>query len=523
MHDSAPLRTPPPAHAAWYALFAGGLAVWGLPSAPSPIALILGLAILMSLLANLSSLRGAWLGFLFGMAYFSLGFSWLLTSLHVYGGLSSAVSLVMLLGLSATMALYPALFGALLPRLILPSKPWLLPLAAPALWTVTEWLRAWLLGGFAWNLVGYGWNPWGHMLQVADLGGVFLLSWLMVFSGSVPVVLWWRRSEWKEILLGLIILGMVLGSVFLYGIWRMQTPLIRPSQTTQKQESQTSIRVAIVQGNIPQQLKWHASYKGKTVARYVTLSQNLPKPLDLVVWPETAMAFFLQSHPHYLSQISLLSQELQAPLLTGVPIIDLGNNGRFQYYNSMVMLDENGTLDRRYDKHHLVPFGEFIPFRAFVPTTFKKFTEGTDDFSSGPGPVPLSWHKGDIGPLICYEAIFPEEVRTLALMGVKWLINITNDAWFGDSAKPQHLAMVRLRAIENRMPVIRAANTGISAAFDSLGQELGRIMANEEGALVVTLSQGSGQSFFQGSGSFWTWVWVGLCLVSWLVVHTKSS
>ena len=523
------LLNPTPKNAPWYALFAGGVAVLGLPSGPTPIALIVGLMILIRLLPNLSSRRGAWLGFLFGLSYFSFGFSWLLTSLHVYGGLPLVVSLAMLLGLSAAMALYPALFGACLPLLIpkpkhrstTPSnRDWLFPLAAPALWTATEWLRTWLLSGFAWNLVGYGWNPWESILQVADLGGIFLLSWLMVFSASMLAVLWLRRSGWRETGIVCALLAITLGTASLYGVWRIHDlDVSHPKQGHPKQSGQSSIRVAIVQGNISQHLKWLDTQRDKTVARYLALSRTLPKPLDLVVWPETAMAFFLQAHPNHADQIRTLSQEIDAPILTGAPTVVQSQNNplQYQYYNSMVMLDGSGSLHRRYDKYHLVPFGEFIPLRQFAPDTFRKFTDGTEDFSPGPGPIPILWDKGNIGPLICYEAIFPDEVRALASAGVSWLVNITNDAWFGDSAKPQHLAMVRLRAIENRTPMIRAANTGISAVFDHLGRELGRTTADKAETLVVTVSQGHGERFYQRHGSLWIWVWVGLCLASWWI------
>ncbi|MEO5339382.1 MAG: apolipoprotein N-acyltransferase [Magnetococcus sp. MYC-9] len=497
--------------AAGYALLAGGIAVLGLPSGPSPIALMVGLMLLITLLPRFSARQGAWLGFFFGLSHFSLGFSWLLTSLHTHGGIPWLGSLLMLLGLAACMALYPALFGALLARLA--PRPWLLPLAAPALWVITEWLRAHLLGGFAWNLVGYGWDRWAPFLQIADLGGIFLLSWLMVLPASVGAALWLRRPPTAPFFAACSGVALVLGLVFWYGEERLAT-----LQRSQQQDNRPPIRVAVVQGNIPQQLKWATAQQKETLERYLQLSRALPKPLDLVVWPETAMSFFFRSNPDFLAQISQLSRELAAPVLTGTPSIDReSEEDGWRYYNSMVMLDESGSLDQRYDKHHLVPFGEFIPLRGLVPAKFSKFTDGTEDFSGGPGPVPLTWNKGDIGPLICYEAIFPDEVRQLAATGVQWLINITNDAWFGDTAKPQHLAMVRLRAVENRLPMIRSANTGISAVFDDTGRELDRLPPDQAGGLVVTLPHGSGQSFYRDHGDLWLGIWLALALASaWL-------
>mgnify|MGYP001287821572 CR=1 FL=1 len=493
------------------ALGAGGLAVLGLPSGPAPVALMIGLMILLILLPRFSARQGAWIGFAFGLSHFSFGFSWILTSLHQYGGISWPVSLLMLLGFAAGMALYPALFGALLT--LLAPRHTLLPLAAPALWVTTEWLRAHLLGGFAWNLAGYGWDPWLPMLQTADLGGVFLLSWLMLLPASVGATLWLERPTGRTMALGIGSVVLLLGAAFWYGDWRITT-----LQAEQKLDNRPPLRVAIVQGNIPQQLKWATSQQKETLDRYLHLTRSLPRPVDIVVWPETAMSFFFRANPDYLKQISQLSREIAAPILTGTPSIDRENEAEpWRYYNSMVMLDEAGSLEQRYDKHHLVPFGEFIPLRQWLPTTLNKFTEGTEDFSSGPGPVPLAWSKGNIGPLICYEAIFPDEVRALANTGVQWLVNITNDAWFGNSAKPQHLAMVRLRAVENRLPMIRSANTGISAVFDASGRELDRTAPDQTSTLVVTLPHGRGESPYRRYGGVWIGLWIGLLALSWLL------
>ncbi|MBF0461011.1 MAG: apolipoprotein N-acyltransferase [Magnetococcales bacterium] len=495
-------------NAALYALMAGGLAVLGLPSGPTPIALMVGLMLLIILVARFPARQGAWLGFFFGLGYFSLGFSWMLTSLHQYGDIPWVGSIPILLIFSAFMALYPALFGAVLACLA--PRPRLLPLAAPALWVVTEWLRSHVLGGFAWNLVGYGWDRWTPFLQVADLGGVFLLSWLMVWPAAVGASLWLRRATGREIGLQCGAVALVLGVVFGYGEWRMTT-----LQTRQQQDTRPPIRVAIVQGNIPQQLKWATTQQKDTLDRYLQLSRSLPRPVDLVVWPETAMSFFFRANPDYVQQITQLSRELGTTILTGTPSVDRESaDDPWRFYNSMVLLDETGSLEQRYDKYHLVPFGEFIPLRAFLPATFKKLTAGSEDFSSGPGPVPLAWGKGDIGPLICYEAIFPDEVRVLATTGVQWLVNITNDAWFGDTAKPQHLAMVRLRAVENRLPMIRSANTGLSAVFDDTGLELGRTHPDVAETLVVTLPHGSGQSFYQSYGAWWIGLWIGLLILA---------
>ncbi len=502
-----PLRNPQP----WLAFAAGGLAVLGLPPGPGPFPLILGLTLLIRLLVDAPMRRRAWFGFLFGLGHFGFGFSWLLTSLHDNGGLSMPVSVAMLALLAAAMALYPLLFGVLLAPLA--RRAWLLPMAAPALWTLTEWLRSRLFTGFAWNLAGYAWDPWGPVLQVADLGGIHLLSWLAVFPAAVAAMVWVRGWRVREILTGLVLIGLLLGSALLYGMWRMD----RLATVQAKDIWAGPVRFALVQGNIAQERKWAAEYQDESFLRYVNLSRSLDQTVDLVIWPETAVPLFLQASPEHLRRLEKLSQYIGAPILTGAPMADRDPAGRWRFYNSMVLIDERGSLQRRYDKFHLVPFGEFIPFRQWVPATFKKFTEGTEDFSSGPGPLPLPWSEGAIGPLICYEVIFPHEVRDLANLGARWLVNVTNDAWFGEWAKPQHLAMARVRAVENRLPMLRVANTGISAIFDQTGRELGRIGPNRTGTLVVDVPRGAGVSLYNRTGPFWVWGWLYLCVASWFI------
>jgi apolipoprotein N-acyltransferase len=499
---------------AYLATIAGMAAVRGLPPIQEEMTMMLSFAVLFLLLANTSPRRGAWLGFLFGLGHFTLGFSWLLTSIHTHGGFPLPVALLALLLFSGAMALYPAMFGALLHRLA--PRPEIVPLAAPALWVVTEWLRVRLFTGFAWNLTGYGWNDQDAILQIADLGGVYLLSWLMLFPAAILSLLWVRRREGKNLLIGFGVIIMVLGLAAIYGTIRLDT--------THKNNKWTSpLRVAMVQGNISQDQKWSTKYRSANFSKYLDLSRSITAPVDLVVWPETAVAFFLQASSKALDRINELSHHLGAPILTGAPMADKDQDGNWDFYNSAVLLDESNDLEQRYNKHHLVPFGEYIPLRNYIPNSITKLTAGTSDFSSGPGSTPMRWNQGDIGMLICYEVIFPEEVRKLAATGVRWLVNITNDGWFGEAAKPQHLAMARVRAIENRLPLVRAANTGISAAFDQNGNELGRIPANEDGVLIVELPRGKGQSLFGKAGHVWIWFWLYLSTAAWLTSFRHSK
>ncbi|MBF0358394.1 MAG: apolipoprotein N-acyltransferase [Magnetococcales bacterium] len=493
---------------AYLAVVAGMVAVRGLPPINNEISMMLGFCTLFLLLAGSSIRRGAWLGFLFGCGHFSLGFSWLITSIHTYGGFPFPVALLALLLFSAGMAVYPAIFGALLPRLA--PRPEMVPLAAPALWVVTEWLRVHLFTGFAWNLSGYGWNNREAILQIADIGGIYLLSWLMLFPAAMLSLLWVRRKNVKTVVVCLGLIAMVLGLSAIYGTIRIDLN----NRAKNSPRWVAPLKVALVQGNVSQDQKWDPDFRGESFFRYLNLSRSIMEPVDLVVWPETAIAFFLQASPKAMEQISELSQLIGAPILTGAPMADKDGDGQWVFSNSALILDERKNLNQRYNKHHLVPFGEYIPFREYIPDSIKKITAGTSDFTSGTSATPLPWNKGNIGMLICYEVIFPEEVRKLAKTGVRWLINITNDAWFGETAKPQHLAMARVRAIESHLPMVRVANTGISAAFDQFGHELGRIPPNEMGVIIVELPRGNSKSLFSKAGDIWIWFWLYLSIAA---------
>lgn len=490
--------------------FAGMISVRGLSPYHEQIVMMLGLAVLIRAITLVTWKRGARLGFLFGLGQHLLGFSWLLTSLNQHGGIWMGFALLILALLAAIMAVYSAVFGGLL-RFLAP-RPGLLPLAAPSLWVVCEWLRSHLFSGFPWNLVGYGWNNQVQILQMADLGGVFLLSWFMVFPAAMLALIWIQRFNLSTVMWGG---GLVLGSMLVavgYGTWRIDV-------LSQGQEAPTAtpLKVGLVQGNVAQVNKWDPKYREVGLTQYLRLSGEINEPVDLVIWPETAIAFFLQASSEGQKRLIVLSQRLGVPILTGAPVADKDKNGQWLYYNSVLLLDETGTMNRRYDKHHLVPFGEFIPFRSIMPTFIKKLTYGTEDFSRGSGPIPLPWERGAIGVLICYEAIFPHEVAQLGRASARWLVNVTNDAWFGESAKPQHLAMAQMRGVENRLPMIRVANTGISAAFDQMGHELGRIAPNVAGSIVIKVPPGVGQSFFQKTEPWWIGLWLYMCMTAWFL------
>ncbi|MBF0424220.1 MAG: apolipoprotein N-acyltransferase [Magnetococcales bacterium] len=502
------------------ALLAGVVGVGGFAPIAEPAWLVLALAFLVHLLAGEGWRRGALIGFCFGLSHFALGFSWLLTSLHDNGSIPWIPSYLILFLLAAVMGLYPALFGALLFRCA--HRPLGILLAAPALWTLTEWLRSWVFTGFPWNLAGYAWTPRETVLQIADLGGVFLLSWLTALLGAALAVVLRRPFPWRSAVVAWGVAGVLLAAAHLYGVWRLEV-----LQQAIAAVKASPLRVALVQGNIPQSMKWVPENQDQTMKTYFTLTRAITSPVDLIIWPETAVPFFLQLNPGYQERIGRLSAQVAAPVLTGVPTAhpeEHQGERTWRFFNSVVLMGESGSMDRRYDKHHLVPFGEFIPARWIVPKSIEKLTGGGDDFVPGPGPIPLSWEKGDLGILICYETIFPEEVRQLAEAGARWLINVTNDGWFGEAAKPQHLAMARMRAVESRLPMLRVANTGISAAFAATGREVVRIAPNQRDHVEAVIPPAPGDSgWYRRTGALWHLLYAFLLLLAWVVDRPPAA
>ncbi|MBF0186605.1 MAG: apolipoprotein N-acyltransferase [Magnetococcales bacterium] len=484
--------------------------------------LIVAHALFLTVLQDERELAGAFrMGLLFGTGQFMISFGWLTGSLHVHGGLNLPITFSMLLALSAMMALYVGLFalGAVWMARRNGSMDWrVLLLFAPVWWAACELLREMVLTGFPWNFLGYIWADWDTVRQMADLGGVWLLSaWTVALSATLALLLKsfsiHGQWSWRTALTPLLTITVLV--VFATGYGALRLDQADDHADLAGGEASPWLRIAMVQGNIPQALKWKRKQRDRFFNRYVTMTRQLletnrkqgERSIDLVIWPETAMAFFIQRMPLYRDVIQQLIDETGVPILTGVPTTSPylhqdGSRGR-HYYNSVVLFPNDGSKPQRYNKHHLVPFGEFIPFRNLVPETFRKFTHGTRDFSSGEGAVPLLWSRASLGILICYEAVFPHEVRQLVEEGAELLVNVTNDAWFGASAKPQHLAMTRMRAVENRVPLVRAANTGITAAYDDRGRELGQVGPDRQDHLVIDLRPGTGDGFFRFIGTLW--------------------
>lgn len=341
-------------------------------------------------------------------------------------------------------------------------------------WGVAAWLRGHILTGFPWNLAAYGWGASLEILQSAAVIGAYGLTFLTVLLGASLAEFFAARPRWPvpAALVGLFAL------LWLGGDLRLAMTKVAFVPHTQ---------LRIVQPDIPQAEKYVRSLRLRNWERLLDLSTSAPlKGITHIVWPEDAPPFLLQSSPTALDEIGILTGQSRT-LITGAQRAVRGKDG-IAAYNSLYIFRPSGLPPYIYDKFHLVPFGEYVPLAGLLHRLdVTKLTAGEIGFSSGDGPHTYpEVGAPPVGPLICYEIIFPGAVTAPQRPG--WLVNVTDDSWFGPWAGPrQHFLIARVRAIEEGLPVIRAANTGISAAIDPLGRILAMIGLNRMGYLDTRL------------------------------------
>jgi apolipoprotein N-acyltransferase len=428
------------------------------------------------------------LGLLAGMVHYVSLLYWIVIVLGKYGHLPLWVSIPALLLLSLYMSMYLALFCAIISR-VWKEREMLAVWIAPLLWVGLDFVRSFLFSGFPWQDLGYSQYRALLLIQTADLTGHFGITFQIVLVNSVAallLVLWFAkrasahtaqpvltlrlRRAWLYAILPA--LCMILG-VLGYNVlrYRQVSGVIAGSPT---------MKIAVVQGNIEQDQKWSPAMRLKTIDIYTQLSKQAAAgengPPALLVWPETALPFLIDDNPYYhrLKKTLIVKQKIW--LLAGAPFyIELeekksAQSRKILSYNSAYLFTPAGDVSGRYDKQHLVPFGEYVPLSDYFSLP-GPLVENIGNFSSGKPVRPLSCQGAAIGVLICFESIFPKLARDWTASGANLLVNITNDAWFGRSSAPwQHLSMSVFRAVENRRSLARAANTGVSAIVDPLGR-----------------------------------------------------
>jgi apolipoprotein N-acyltransferase len=390
---------------------------------------------------------------------------WIPHTMINYGGVPTLLSYGVLVLLVAYVGLYVGLFTA--------GWTWSLRrwprgtvLIVPALWVSLEWIRAHALSGFPWASLGYSQYLNRPLIQVADVASVYGVSFALVLGNVVIAQLLYgtMQRRWKGMAAPCALAVVGLAGIWVYGGWRLHRT------TTVTASAPAHVTVAVLQGNIEQDLKWDDASREAIFSIYRNLTlEAAASGVELIVWPEAATPFFFANDRLFHARQLGLAQEAGQALLFGSPTY-VRDNGRDAMYNSAFLVGPEMTVLGRYDKIHLVPFGEYIPLRRLL-FFLDKLVAGIGDFRSGAAYTVMSIPQGRFGVLICFEGIFPDLVRHFVRDGAQFLVNITNDAWFGYSpASYQHLSMVVFRAVENRLPIVRAANTGISAVIDATGR-----------------------------------------------------
>lgn len=423
-------------------------------------------------------------GYAFGFAHFALGFSWignaLLIDVEKFGWLYPIV----LIASGGFFGLFTAFPAALSAIGCSKFRRWFIFCGA---WVVFEWIRSFFLTGFPWNLLGYSWGVNLPLMQNAAIGGVYLTSLLAIAVYSIGGV-WLYERKRNVLVTVLLIIVLVSGFAWGGGAWRLHNAEI----------GETSTLVRIVQPSIPQSMKWTRETAEDNFQDYVNLSaSNTEDKPDWIVWGETASPFRLGDDEfHRRIAASVLPED--SILITGV-ISYHYNKGRYLPHNSMAVIDDNGEIKNYYHKTHLVPFGEYIPLRKYLPEFVRPVANAIGEFGRGEGAsVFRVGNNLSFGGAICYEIIFPGEVVNKDNRP-DVIINLTNDGWYGDSAGPyQHWITAKFRAVEEGIPVIRAANNGISGMINAYGEEKGVLSLNYSGVTDVKLEKSLSEVTFYG-------------------------
>ena len=491
-------------------LLAGAL----MPLAYAPFDLyplgLLALATLFYLWRQVTARQAFGLGLLFGLAMFGAGVNWVFISIHDYGYVPLGLSVALTLLFVVVLALFPALCRyvavrcrVLFERLSPQSDIWFVLLVLPALWMLFEWLRGWFMTGFPWLHIGYS-HTGSPLAGFAPLLGVYGVSLLAAISSALLLLALLRQR------------GEVRGGylLVLVGLWASGAVLSHLDWT--RPQGQT-LRVSLIQGNIPQDMKWLADMRQPTLDLYSDLTRA-HWDSDLVVWPETAIPLFSHQAQTFLEAMTAEAALNDTDMLVGLVHQDRESGA---YYNSMVGLGVDGG---RYDKQHLVPFTEYLPLKSVLASLIDVLDVPMSDFSAGdPYQAPLRLAGQDIGISICYEDAFGEEIIR-SLPQATLLVNVSNDAWFAGSIAPaQHLQMAQMRAIETGRELMRATNTGISAfiAADGRLRQVAPQFVTE--VLTMDVQPRSGATLYVRTGNAGALLLALLMIVAVIVLAWRNS
>ncbi len=503
------------------AVLSGGLLVFCFPAFDFPaLAWIALVPFLVSLLGKRPA-EAFRAGFFMGIPYFFGTLYWIYHSVNHYGHIPLVPSFAIVFLLCLYLSLYTGFFALLFSWKISSTRFPALFLA-PVFWVSLEFVRSYAFSGFPWSSIGYSQYKFLHAIQFADITGIYGVSFLVVaVNGAVADFFIIKKRlrimplfSLSQTISGVAILIVLSSAVFIYGYWRINQSSVRKA-----------VRVSVIQGNIEQDKKWDPAYQREVLDTYKSLSQTAASEApSLIVWPETAIPFYFNYDFTLAQEISGFQQTLNSYLLFGSVLVKepsadaSAGNRTFSLTNSAVLLAPDGKPVFSYDKIHLVPFGEYVPLRK-VLFFVDKLAAGIGDYVPGEQHLRAETPFGSFGVFICYEMIFPGLVRKFYSRGGDFMITITNDAWFGQTAGPyQHFSMAVFRAIENRKPVIRAANTGVSGFIDSAGRILKTTPLFKREAITMDIQPDRRRSFYSRYGDLFSY----LCIVTTVLLLISS-
>ena len=454
--------------------------------------------------------RSALIGFFYGLGMFGTGISWVHVSIDTFGGMPKIASMFLMCLLISYLALYPALFGYLFNRFNRQRPFHQLLLSGPVIWLVLDWIRGWLFTGFPWLWMGYSQlnTPLAHFAPIFGVEGITLA--LMLISGSITATLYYRN--WRPFMVAVLVVILAV----LAGIPQWVKP-----------DPKHSVSVALIQGNISQEEKWLPSHRWPTLMKYMDLTRD-NWGADLIIWPEAAIPALEEDIPTFLQNLDSAARANNSTVITG--ILDQKLDGEF--FNNILTLgvDADGPYNyntaTRYTKHHLLPFGEFVPFASILRPLAPFFNLPMSSFSRGAYIQPnIQAHGYSIAPALCYEIAFGEQIRQNVTKKTELLLTLSNDAWFGHSIGPfQHMEIAQMRALELGKPLLRGTNTGITAVVDHNGHITKELPQFVTGVLKDKVIPTIGMTPYTTLGS---WPLYGYCLwalaLSWLLVRRKRG
>lgn len=455
-------------------------------------------------------------GFSFGFGHFFAGLYWIGNSVIVEADIPNWAGPFMVALIALYLSLFPALVAFLLKYLhckhSLEQHLLNISMSFVVLWTLSEWLRGILFTGLPWNLMGYIWGFSDTILQSTAIWGIYGLGFITCI---LAILTFFVIVDFRRTLSALIIILSVSG-LYLFGAKRLPDSI----------EYIENINLKVVQANIKQQDKWPYENWSKNLITYMDMSDdNEEDKTDIIIWPETAVIYSLSEEPFRRDVISNILND-EDFILTGFPRRQRDPNETL-IFNSLIAINKEGDVKGIYDKSHLVPFGEYIPSfitSIMVPLGLDQLFTGGQGFSHGEGIKTLNIDGvPPVGVLICYEVIFPGQV-TDPENRPEWLLNITNDAWYGESTGPhQHLLQTRVRAIEEGLPLVRSASTGISAIIDPYGRIVENLDLNKRGVLKSALPKKLSKRTFYSYWKEWIFTCINVMLIIVNIVLLRRS